>query len=478
MRILLLSPSWSNLYNEFKSSARKAILYPPLGLCYLASVAKSLGHDVLIIDGEVENLNEKLKKTVKQFAPDIIGITSTTPCFHEAKIIASSLKKISSAPILIGGPHASISPDEILLQSPDFDIVVFGEGEQSFSNLLHALNKNTTRLEDETELKKVNGIAFRSKSNEIIKTQKMPFITKLDDLPFPNRGLLSEEAYSWSIPKKGRKKFTTMITSRGCPYHCVFCAERSMFGNYVRFRSAKNVLEEIEQITSRGIEIIGFVDDTFTINKNLVLEICEGIIEKNLKIILDCWTHAATLDKQILIAMKKAGFIRVNIGIESGDNEILKTIKKQTDIQLIKKAFRLSKEVGLETCGYAMLGLPNETKHTAIKTINFMKYLNTLDYGFISIATPLPGTEMYEFARKKQFGLSLLTNDFSKFKRYGCSVISVNDLSSKDLTKLQKRAFISIYLMPHRIIYLLKRAGLYETFINILSFIRSIFTHL
>lgn len=469
--LLLMQPAWGDLYGNFRKAARKAILYPPLGLCYIGAVAKEKGWNVRLLDGEVHPLTPKnLQKVLAEFPPDLVGITCTTPLYPEARKVAELVKQFSCAPIILGGPHITLQAERVLQECEHIDYGVVGEGEATFSQFLDAF-----LLKDEVELTSIDGLIGRN-SKGIVKGKPRALLSDLDQLPFPDRSLLKNDAYYWSVPHRGKLKFTTLSSARGCPFACVFCSEHTMFGRSVRFRSPENVVEEIDFLVNRmKLNMIGFVDDTFTLDKERVIDLCERIQARKLDVKMDCWTHANTVDEKVLSAMKEAGFVRVCFGIESGDPEVLKRTRKNVTLERLREAFRLAKKVGLETCGYAILGLPFETRESAMNTIRFMQSLTTMDYGFFSIASPLPGTEMYEMAKRGEGGLRLLTEDERDFKRYDASVIEVNDLDAKELTRLQRIGFLKVYLAPRRIWYLLRRVPLKETITYILAFLESVF---
>lgn len=265
------------------------------------------------------------------------------------------------------------------------------------------------------------------------------------------------------------------MTSRGCPFKCIFCSQGKTFGTKVRFRSAKSVIDEIEDIVNNyGIKHFAFIDDTLTLNNERVKQICNGILERSLDVTWEGWTRANTLNESLLRLMKKAGFVRISFGIESGNENILKIIKKGVNLKELENAYKLAKKVGLETRGSVMIGHPFETKETVKDTFRYIKKLKYCDQIFLNISTPYPGTELYEMAKSGKGGLKLLTEDFSKYIRYGSSVIEVNDLTKEDLIKSQRKGLLMFYLTPRRIFYNLKRAGLKAALNNSFAFIRSI----
>jgi len=249
-----------------------------------------------------------------------------------------------------------------------------------------------------------------------------------------------------------------------------------MFGKKVRFRSPNNFVSEMEAVVSDyGINHFQFIDDTLTLNHDLVYKMCDEIKSRGLDITWEGWTRATTINERILTKMKKAGLVRLSFGIESGNPEILKTIKKGVTLDELKKGYRIAKKVGLETRGSVMLGHPCETKDTLADTLDFIQKLNDCDQMYINITTPYPGTELYDIAKKGECGMRLLTTDFSSYKRYGNAVVEVNDLSRQDLIRHQRLGFLKFYLTPKRILYNLRRAGIRAGLKNAVAFLRSVF---
>lgn len=469
MKILLIQPPWGQAYGSFKEAAKTGIGYPPLGLCYLSAVLKKEGHQTKIIDIEMEGLNKKqvLQRT-KRYQPDLVGLTATTPIFHLAKELAAAIKKTwPKARLVIGGPHLTAFPREAFSKAPIFDYGVYGEGEETAVELVQFIRSG------KPPLKKIKGLVYRDKKGKIIVNSPRPLMNDLDQLPLPDRKGLKLNKYLWSVSGRGIVRFTTLMTSRGCPFNCIFCAAHKVFGRKIRERSIESVLNEIEYLVKKlKINHFTFIDDTLTLNRQRIIKICQEIINRQLDITWEGWTRANTIDKELLEIMHQAGLARIAFGIESGDPRILKVIKKGITLAEIKKAYKIAKEVGLETRGEVMLGHPFETKKTAKRTLEFIKGLKNCDQIYISISTPYPGTELFQMAKKNIGGISLLTDDFSQFRRYGGAAIKVNDLTRKDLVNLQKKGFRMFYLTPRRIIYNLKRAGIKAAMINSLAFFK------
>lgn len=469
-KILLASPSWTEMYGGYQDAAKRSILYPPYGLTVLASIAKKAGWQPDIFDGELfADSIDAFKAKIRSFSPDIIGITSCTPTFHRTVQMANIAKSEFNLPVLLGGAHATVLYEEILQNHSCFDLTFVGEADLSFAQFLSG------NITDKSRWDGIPGLFYKNESGKTVFTGPPRLLENLDEIPIGSRDLLAQDAYRWSLPGTEGRRFTTMNTSRGCPFDCVFCATHTLFGHHIRAQSPERVVNEIIHIYRvEGYSVIGFMDDNFTLGRERILSICEKVIEAKLDIVMDCWTSAASLTPEITQAMRKAGFVRVNIGVESGDPQILKSIKKGVNLEVISRAITSAKQAGLETCGYAILGLPGETRLSAKRTIQFLRKQKDLDYAFLTVAAPLPGSVMYDMAKKGEGGLKLLSDDFSHYKRYAEPVIEVNDLSAKDLANLQRIGHLKIYLMPHRAWRLLRRASIKETWENIIAFAKSV----
>lgn len=452
-------------YGLFAWFAKKAGVYPPLNLAYLAAKAENLGHEVKIIDGEAENISlEKMIEKTEDFRPDFIGITAATPFFHIACNLAKGLKqRISGTPIIIGGPHITILKEKAF--RPFFDYAFIGEAERSFPLFLE-------RYEKGEDISKIKGILFREKGQVRFTGEADP-IYDIDSLPFPARHLLKMDKYKIGT-LQGVKNFTSIMTMRGCPFKCIFCS-RKVFLNRIRKRSPEMVIEEIKSIIDEyGIRHFIFLDDTLTLDRNHILKICDLIEEEKLEITFEGSTRANLVDEELVSRMVKAGLIRLSFGLESVDENIRKIMKKEVPLESYITANKLTNKYGVETLNSCMIGLPGETVDTVKKTLSFLRDSHEIKQANISIAVPYPGTELYEMAKKGRYGLKLMTNDFSRFRRYNCAVMSVGDLSPDDLIELQNQAFASIYLAPWRWKPMLKKSGIIGGFLTFTRLVKSI----
>ena len=392
MRVLLINPFYP--ISETPS--------PPLGLAFLAAALEAAGVEVKILDLVVYPYSRRiLESLLKDFKPQMVGITAVTMTFDNAIKVIKDVKRIDP-PILtvMGGPHVTFCAQDTLKGYPELDIIVLGEGEKTVVELAQATD-HKHRWND------VNGIAFRQGS-EICNTATRELIQDLDSLPTPARHLLALGRYrALGMP-------ISMTTSRGCPFKCIFCVGRKMVGTKVRYRNPVNVVDELECLNAFNFNQINIADDLFTANKKHCLSVCDEIIKRGLQIKWTSFARVDTVSEELLIQMKAAGCTAVSFGIESANPEILKTIKKGITLQQVEKAVEACKRAGVIPHASFILGLPGETPQTIKETMDFGEHLKKsgLSYGFHLLA-PFPGTEVREQSRA--YGISILTNDWSQY---------------------------------------------------------------
>lgn len=380
---------------------------PPLGLAYIAAVLEKNGYRgcVKIKDMFIYNIKD-VKNTIKNEKPDIIGISCFTDYRHTALQVAEIAKKLNQNIIIVmGGAHASFMYNQIL--SYIFvDIVCIGESENTFLELIKAIEKKKS-------LENIKGIAYKNKE-KIIKTPDRPLIQNLDEIPFPARhlfeedydvdtqmGYYDEKKEHWCEGKRVTElKSVGMITSRGCPFNCLFCSTSPFWGHKWRFRSAKNVIDEIEMLYNQGVRFFDFYDDNFTADRKRVLEICDDIIERKLDIRWKCSSRVSSVDEEIYRAIKKAGCIYINFGIESGSPKILKIMRKGVTIEQQIKAFQLAKKVGIDAGMMLIVGNVGETKETIQETLDMMLKAKPSVVG-VNILKIFPNTDLYKIAEEK-----------------------------------------------------------------------------
>lgn len=425
MKVALINPA--QLDSKYKFMG---VVAPPLGLAYMAAVLEENNVEVVIIDACACEMDlESVGKELTVFQPDIIALTALTPTIGKALETAEYSREIcKNSTIVMGGYHPTFNYSEVLKY--DFvDVVIIGEGEETLLDL-------TQTLAQGGPLSSVNGIAF-----EDVVTPPRQLILDLDSLPLPARHLLPMDNYKLLNMDT---KMSTMITSRGCPMQCSFCSSAALHGSKLRMRSVDKILDEMEYLVNEmGIETIAFMDDTFTISKKRVIELCEGIEERKIDVMWGCTSRVDSLNKELLRRMKKAGCITVFMGVESADQQMLDTVNKQTTIEKIKDAFEVSRQEKIRTIASVVLGMPGDTHESIKNTINFVKELNP-SYAIFSLATPYPGTRFYQQTLEKDL---IKVKDWSKYTLIS-PILETVDCSMEELKKLQATAFKKFYLRP------------------------------
>jgi anaerobic magnesium-protoporphyrin IX monomethyl ester cyclase len=370
-------------------------LFPPIGLAYLAAVLEQNGYEIRIMDCPVCQMDhEKLKADLAAFEPDLVGISSMTPTIESALKSARVAKEACpDAKVVMGGSHVTFMDKETLAEEPATDIVVRGEGEETLLELVK-------QMPDLPKLEDIKGITFR-KGDQIVQTPNRPYIQNLDALPRP--------AYKYIPVEKYRilgRKLLPIMSSRGCPFQCSFCAASQMFGARFRARNPNNVLDELEWLRDEyGAEGISFQDDTLTFDRKRILEICDGIIERKIHLPWGCGTRADTVTKEILAKMQKAECDEVCFGVESGCQRIRDALKKRVSTEQIENAIKWAKEAGIFVTVSVILGYPGETKETLQQTLDFVRKVEPDDV-WLCHATPYPGTELRALVESKGWKMS------------------------------------------------------------------------
>jgi anaerobic magnesium-protoporphyrin IX monomethyl ester cyclase len=401
----------------------KPSVVPPMGLAYVAAVLEK-AHEVRIIDAPTEgwrNLqqidetkyqvglsNTEIADKVKQWAPSIVVIEIPfsgwiKPAFEVASIVKSINKSIFT---VLEGQHPSARPKDCLA-NPNVDFVVIGEPENTILELTNALEKKAP------DFNGIRGIGFVQVGVPVI-TSPRPPLEDLDSLPFPARHLLPMEEYFAAVkenPLRGEiyKPWTEILTSRGCPYNCIFCTHHIVWGRKWRGRSPENVVDEIEQVVrTYHVKQIDFLDDNMTLDRERMEDICDLIIKRGLKIewFTPNGVRADTLNEELLTKMKKSGCKKIRVAPESGVQRVVdQIIKKNLDLKSVERAVILCKKVGIKVGCFFVIGLIGETKEEINETIKFAYRLRQLgaESFVFSIATPIQGTELYEQAKRGGF---------------------------------------------------------------------------
>lgn len=405
-------------------------LFPPLGLAYLAAVLEQEDFEIRIMDCPVCEMNhEKLRADLASFEPTLIGIASMTPTIPSALKSARVAKEACpDAKVIMGGPHATFADKQILTEEAAVDIVVRGEGEETLLELAQHLPK----LE---KLHEIKGITFR-KNNQIIQTPDRPFIQNLDELPRP--------AYKYIPIEKYRihgKKLLPIMTSRGCPFQCTFCVASQMFGAKFRARSPKSVVDELEWLRDEyGAEGVSFNDDALTLDRKRILDICDGIIERKIRLPWGCGARADEVSKEVLAKMRKAQCNEVYFGVESGCQKILDAVKKRVLIEQCENAVKWAKEEGLFVTVSSIIGYPGETRETMKQTLDLIHRMEP-DDAWLCHATPYPGTELRALVESLGWKMS---EDWARYNMMN-PIFEDPLLPAEEISKMRKTFYDKFY---------------------------------
>lgn len=428
--------------------------YQHIGLGYIAAMLEKEGMNVAVINAKLERLNyNQALNRVLDSKPDIVGITAMTHEINMAGRIAEAVKKASPhINTIIGGVHVTALPKETLSEYKAFDLGIQGEGEYVFLEIVRRL-RNKTRY-----FGSLKGAVYRGDSG-IMLSQPMERIVDLDNLPFP----------AWHFFPAASEYI--IITGRGCPFSCIFCMQA--LGRVVRKRSPENVVAEVELVLSkRKPDRFLFYDETFTLDKNRVYEICDLLIKRGLnkKINWAVTTRVDSVSRDILIKMKEAGCNHIEFGVESGDSDVLENIQKKITLEQARTALALAKELGFHTEGAFILGHPNETLKTAYKTISFAAMLNP-DIIQLGIMVPYPGTEVANLARQGKGGYRLISKNWSDYNKQLGNALELDNLSRKDLERLQLTGYLKLFIANRRFLDFFSFVWNYR--MEFLSFIRN-----
>lgn len=420
----------------------------PLGVLYLASsIRETGGHTPHIFDMNVESGGiPGVLSFAGKFKPDIIGISART---HETIImheLANQLKNTGShAKIIVGGPHPSAYVEETLTDKA-IDIAVIGEGEATFSELVPL-------LESGTDYSEVRGIALM-KDGHVVKTEPRPFIEDLNTIPFPAWDLLKLGEY-WKLSSFGRlgpRRYMSIFSSRACPFNCIFC--HKIFGKKFRARSAANVLDELEILINRyGIREFEFLDDCFNFSREHVLNICDEIIKRKLRVTLAFpnGLRGDRLDYALLKKMKEAGTREIAVAVETASQRLLKLIGKNLNLDKVKQSIDDARKLGIPCDGFFMLGFPTETEEEIRETIRFAVESNLL-YAHFTIVTPFRGTVLAERYKDK---VEPTQQDLYNLSFYDGTHHQLSDIPNDIVAMLQKEANRRFYLSKSRILRIL-----------------------
>jgi len=425
-------------------------LYPPLGVLYVAGAVEQAGrHEVSVVDAPAEGLDEQaLELRLRAEQPDVVGIQAITFTILDAVQAAGAAKRACpGTTVVMGGPHVNLYPEETL-ELPDVDFVLLGEGEGNINEFLDAIGGSG-------EMRAVPGVVFRGTDGAAVYGPPNALIDDLDSLPLPARGLIDNTRYSSVL---GKSKFlTTIMSSRGCPARCIFC-DRPHLGKRFRARSAGSVVREMTECVERfGIDEFFFYDDTFTIDRQRVFDICEAVRRAGLKAFWDIRARVSNVDREVLTALRDAGCVRIHLGIESGNEKILKTIRKGVNLDKAREVFTICRELGIESLAYFMFGFPGEG-HPEIR--DTMEYALSIqcDYVHVAVTTPFPGTELYRRGLESGLYKKDYWREYARDPRPGfVPELWEEALTREELVSAMKELYRRFYRRPGYVLHQVSR---------------------
>lgn len=457
-RVLLINPPQAFFPGSLEPSSGV-----PIGIMYIAAVLDKAGWDVQILDAFISDFSprkegkivqigmswDRITHEIEQRKPDIVGITNpfTTQIDNAIKVAQIVNEVDPSILTVVGGPHVSAQPTQFLEQVGDVDIVVMGEGENTMLDIVehYAQGKGVSKVE---------GIAYK-KDGRVVLNPRRAYITDLDELPFPAYHLVNMEKYlrppkriRYRSFKSSLKREIPMVTSRGCPFNCVFCSVHLHMGRKWRAHSPEYVIAHIEHVVSKyDVEHVHFEDDNLTLDIERFNEILEGVIAKGIKF---SWStpngiRAEGLDMGLLKKMKQTNCTGLTIGIESGDQHILdKVINKHLRLEDVIEMARMCKQVGLKLAGFYVIGFPGEKKEDMERTVEFALKLRK-EYGVemnLFRATPLPETRLYQICKSKGYLTRELTPSAlsQATLTYGEGLIETEDFTTQEVEEIAARA--------------------------------------
>lgn len=457
-KILLVYPPVTRP-TDFSAEKVRVSTFFPLGIAYLAAVLEqSKKYEVHVLDalsdGPVDHgmnisdtliryglSDEELKKRIIDINPDVVGVACLFSAMQwDMGNVCRIAKDVNPNIItLAGGAHVGLMPEAMLNQHEEVDFLIEGEAENTLLSLLDSLSSGFLAPN-------LNGLTFK-REGKIHHLPKTAYIEDLDSIPFPARHLFDMSRYFDSPNSHGFYKktpYTQMISSRGCPNKCTFCALGAHWGSKQRMRSPKNVLDEIEFLIERyGIKEIHFEDDNLTSNKKRAMEIFKGMLERKFNILwhVPSGMAANTLDSELLATMKESGCYSVTLAIESGNQHVVsRLMKKPVNLKRIPGLVQEIRSNDMDVRGFFILGYPDETKENIKETIDFARKIE-LDWAYFSIFSPLPGTKSYQTCLDKGY---IKAEDFDPLRSFHQSIVRTPEFTPKYLAEIREEAIIDV----------------------------------
>jgi radical SAM superfamily enzyme YgiQ (UPF0313 family) len=421
MKVVLVQPPPRSEYD------RHWARFPGLGIAYVASSLRAAGHDVELLDGKLDRLSvQEIVAGVGRSRPGLVGITAMTIEFPRALEIARRIKRqVPGVAIAVGGAHANAVGAQALEEGESFDYACIGEGEETACELADALERGS-------DAGGVRGLAARARGGVVVAPPR-PFPADYDGLPFP----------AWDLFR--RTDTLPILTHRGCPFRCVFCSHNSGF--VPRYRTPGNVLAEIEEVLARyGPRRIRFEDETFGLHRARTKAILEGLIERGFheRVSFSAQTRVDRIDEELVQLLRAASFETLELGVESGNAEVLRRSGKGITLEQVERAVALAKANGLRVWCKFILGHPGETPATIHDTVHLIAKLNPQQLS-VSIMTPFPGTPIHEMVLRGEGGYRPLAGGWQDFDKYSSGVIELESVSLARLKRAQIACYLNLY---------------------------------
>lgn len=426
MKIALINPPPRSEFEKHWAQ------FPGLGLAYVAGSLRARGHDVLLFDGKlVDGMTvDAIVDRVVECSPDLAGITCMTVEFPNAALIAERIKRRASIPIIVGGAHVNAVETLVLDEVPAFDYACFGEGEMLACEL-------AATLAARGDITTIAGLGYR-KNGVAMATGQRAYPEDYDKIPFP----------AWEMFKLGDE--VPILTHRGCPFQCTFCGHNSGFSP--RYRTPGNVLDELEYVVNTyRPKTIRFEDETFGLNLPRTKAILRGILERKLheRVAFSAQTRVDRVDQDFVRLLKACNFETLELGVESGNPQVLERIRKGITLDQVERAVKFAKAEGIRVWCKFILGHPHETRAEVMDTLDFIARINP-DRLSVSVMTPFPGTPIFEMALRGEGGYRLLSKDWTKFDKYASGVLELDSMSLGELKLYQILAYLRLYVQNGR----------------------------
>jgi anaerobic magnesium-protoporphyrin IX monomethyl ester cyclase len=401
----------------------------PLGLGYIAASLEQEGHEVQFIEGAFLPDGESIARSVKAFGANLVGISVMISYYSNAIDLSRRIKEQNpDIPILLGGPHPSVVPDDFL-KFDTIDYVLVGEGEEAFADMANSIDAGTF------DRHKIPGLRWKGGSSDIPHTSRL---RDLDSIPWPARHLMPMEQYrhrNYIVSYGMHGGNFNLITTRGCPYRCNFC-DHTVFGYKPISRSIQNVVNEIEHTVKKfNIRNFDIMDDTFTMRKEFVMEFCDELMARNLKVFWCCRLRVTGVTREMMQKLANAGCVRFSVGIESTDETVLKATNKKISSQEVVQVLKWAKEFGMLTIGNFMIGNIGDTRETIYKTLAFSLQTKEIDIPSWVMLVPLPGTPVFEIGKQNGWIRSYNWDDY-RMNIKDLPVWRNEALSHKDLKEI------------------------------------------